>query len=131
MSNTHKNRILIVDDDQSIRATVAMLLAGKGYEISTAENGFDALLQMKSKVPELIISDLNMPQMSGFEFLSVVRRRFAQGLVVGRSCAYAAGDAGLGGVIAYACHAKCARNTATRFALLNKLLRTSASDCMS
>src|SRR5437868_5997122 len=53
MSTTPKNRILIVDDDRSIRSTVAMLLAGKGYEISCAENGFDALLQMKSQVPAL------------------------------------------------------------------------------
>src|SRR5947209_15659607 len=113
MSNTHKNRILIVDDDQSIRATVAMLLAGKGYEISTVENGFDALLQMKSKVPELIISDLNMPQMSGFEFLSVIRRRFPQVLVVAMSGAYAAGDAVPGGVIADAFYAKGANNPDT------------------
>jgi CheY-like chemotaxis protein len=78
MSESHKNRILIVDDDQSIRATVAMLLADEGYEVSAAEDGFDALLQMKSKVPELVVSDLNMPHMSGFEFLSVIRRRFPQ-----------------------------------------------------
>ena len=42
MSKTPNNRILIVDDDQSIRTTVAMLLRAKGYEISTAEDGFDA-----------------------------------------------------------------------------------------
>jgi CheY-like chemotaxis protein len=40
---------------------------------------------MKSKVPELIVSDLNMPQMSGFEFLSVIRRRFPAVLVIAMS----------------------------------------------
>ena len=100
MSYPPKNRILIVDDDQSIRVTVAMVLASKEYEVSTAENGFDALLQMKSRVPELVISDLNMPQMSGFEFLSVIRRRFPQILVVAMSGAYQAADAIPGGVIA-------------------------------
>ena len=93
MPNTPTNPILIVDDDQNNRATVAMLLAAKGYEISTAEHGFDALLQMKSRVPELVISDLNMPQMSGFEFLSVIRRRFPKVLVIAMSGAYDAADA--------------------------------------
>ncbi|PYY01575.1 MAG: hypothetical protein DMG64_13860 [Acidobacteria bacterium] len=92
MPNTPTNPILIVDDDQNNRATVAMLLAAKVYEISTAEHGFDALLQMKSRVPELVISDLNMPQMSGFEFLSVIRRRFPKVLVIAMSGAYDAAD---------------------------------------
>src|SRR5678815_5645894 len=100
MSDTGKKRILIVDDEQSIRATVAMLLATRGYETSSAEDGFDALLQMRSRVPELVISDLNMPRMSGFEFLSVVRRRFPEVLVIAMSGAYTAGDAVPGGVIA-------------------------------
>jgi CheY-like chemotaxis protein len=52
------------------------LLHKEGYQVTTANNGFDALLKLKEVVPEVIISDLNMPKMSGFEFLSVVRRRF-------------------------------------------------------
>ena len=44
MVSSRKNPILIVDDDPSIRATVAMLLAPAGYNISTAADGFDALL---------------------------------------------------------------------------------------
>src|SRR5712671_6943728 len=127
MSTTPKNRILIVDDDRSIRSTVAMLLAGKGYEISCAENGFDALLQMKSRVPELVISDLNMPQMSGFEFLSVIRRRFPHVLVVAMSGAYEAGDAVPGGVIADAFYAKGTDKPGTLLKLVADLFRTSAS----
>src|SRR6185312_9319180 len=88
MPNTPKTRVLIVDDDPSIRATVSMLLAARGYDVQSAADGFDALLQMKSQVPDVIISDLNMPQMSGFEFLSVVRRRFPQILVVAMSGAF-------------------------------------------
>jgi CheY-like chemotaxis protein len=131
MSTTPKNRILIVDDDRSIRATVAMLLAGKGYAISCAEDGFDALLQMKSQVPELVISDLNMPQMSGFEFLSVIRRRFPQVLVVAMSGAYEAGDAVPGGVIADAFYAKGANDPGVLLQLVANLLRTSASQASS
>jgi CheY-like chemotaxis protein len=51
-----------------------MLLNGAGYDVSTAEHGFDALLQLRRVTPSVIVSDLNMPQMSGSEFLSVVRR---------------------------------------------------------
>src|SRR5678816_91696 len=88
MSNP-KNQILIVDDEQSIRATVEMLLVTQGYETSSAADGFDALLQMRGRVPKLVISDLNMPRMSGFEFLSVVRRRFPEIPVIAISGAYA------------------------------------------
>ena len=66
----------------------ARLLQKEGYEVATAENGFDALLKLKHLLPDVIISDLNMPQMTGFEFLSVVRRRFPQSSVVASSGAY-------------------------------------------
>ena len=64
---------------------MARLLVSAGYEVSKAEHGFSALLQLRRDVPDLILSDLNMPQMSGFEFLSVVRRRFPDVLVVAMS----------------------------------------------
>jgi CheY-like chemotaxis protein len=131
MSNTPKNQILIVDDDQSIRATVAMLLIAHGYEISRAEDGFDALLQMKGRVPELIISDLNMPHMSGFEFLSVIRRRFPQVLVIAMSGAYEAGEAVPGGVIADAFYAKGANNPRILLKLVADLLRTSSAKAIA
>ena len=89
MSDTPKRRILVVDDDASIRKSMTMLLNAAGYEVSTAEHGFDALLQLRmAPPPDVIISDLNMPQMSGFEFLSVVRRRFPEIPVIAVSGAY-------------------------------------------
>ena len=127
MSDTSKHRILVVDDDPSIRSTVAMLLADYGYEVSTAEDGFDALLQMKSRVPELIVSDLNMPQMSGFEFLSVVRRRFPQISVIAMSGAYDSGDAVPGGVIADAFYAKGRSDPQTLLHTVAEMIRTSAA----
>ena len=85
-----------------------MLLSAQGYNVSTAEHGFDALLQLRSANPnpELIVSDLNMPQMSGFELLSVLRRRFPEILVIAMSGAYESGDLVPGGVIADAFYAK-------------------------
>lgn len=53
-----------------------MLLVAQGYEVRTAEDGFEGLAALKQSLPDIIISDLQMPNMNGFEFLSVVRRRF-------------------------------------------------------
>lgn len=100
------HRILIVDDEPAIREGLALLLSAQGYCVGTAEHGFDALLQLRNTNPELIVSDLNMPQMSGFELLSVLRRRFPEILVIAMSGAYESGDHVPGGVIADAFHAK-------------------------
>ena len=105
MSTLSKALILLVDDDPSIRDTLATLLLGHGYDVFTARDGFDALLQLKRVVPDLIISDLNMPKMSGFEFLSVVRRRFPQVSVIASSGAYVQ-EVVPSGVIADAFYAK-------------------------
>jgi CheY-like chemotaxis protein len=122
-----KNAVLVVDDEAGIRDMVAMLLTNAGYDVATAEDGFDALLQMKARIPQVVVSDLNMPQMSGFEFLSVVRRRFPQVLVVAMSGAYAAGDAVPGGVIADAFYAKGEGNPAALRTVVSGLLSNSAS----
>ena len=78
MTSASKVQIMVVDDDASIRDSLALVLQASGYATVTANNGFDALLQLKRKLPAIVLSDLNMPQMSGFELLSVVRRRFPQ-----------------------------------------------------
>ena len=69
-------RILIVEDDPSLRQLGKMLLQAQGYEVRDAEDGFEGLAALKQSLPDIIISDLQMPNMNGFEFLSVVRRRF-------------------------------------------------------
>lgn len=52
------------------------MLEAQGYEVRGAEDGFEGLAALKESLPDIIISDLQMPNMNGFEFLSVVRRRF-------------------------------------------------------
>lgn len=69
-------RILIVEDDPSLRQLGKMLFGAQGYEVRGAEDGFEGLAALKQSLPDIIISDLQMPNMNGFEFLSVVRRRF-------------------------------------------------------
>jgi CheY-like chemotaxis protein len=81
-------QILVVDDDPSVRAAVATLLISAGYDVTTAEDGFGALLQLRKTLPDVVVSDLDMPKMSGYELLSVIRRRFPHILAVAMSGAY-------------------------------------------
>jgi CheY-like chemotaxis protein len=95
--------------------------------VGTAEHGFDALLQLRRLTPDVILSDLNMPQMSGFEFLSVVRRRFPGIPVVAVSGAYESGDRVPGGVIADAFYAKGRHHPEELLGTVAELIRTSAT----
>ncbi len=69
-------RILFVDDEERLRAMAKAILESQGYEVLCAKDGFDGLAALKESLPDLIISDLQMPNMNGFEFLSVIRQRF-------------------------------------------------------
>ncbi|HEU4417083.1 MAG TPA: response regulator [Candidatus Angelobacter sp.] len=76
--STFPFRILFVDDEPSVRTTSAAVLEASGYEVLTAADGLEGLHALDEAQPDLIISDLRMPRMSGFEFLAVVRNRFPQ-----------------------------------------------------
>ena len=125
MSTPSKHPILVVDDEPSIRDSLELLLVSAGYDVSTAKDGFAALMQLKRRLPELIISDLNMPQMSGHEFLSVVRRRFPQIMTVAMSGDYQS-DAVPSGVIADAFFAK-GQSSTNLLATIAVTIQTSAA----
>jgi CheY-like chemotaxis protein len=127
MPNPSKHEILVVDDDDAVRDSLVLLLQASGYGVSSAAHGFDALLQLRRALPTVIISDLNMPQMSGFEFLSVVRRRFPQISVIAMSGAYHYGDAVPGGVIADVFYPKGRSNPEELLRLVADLIYTSAA----
>jgi CheY-like chemotaxis protein/DNA-directed RNA polymerase subunit RPC12/RpoP len=79
VANDFIYRILVLDDEESIRKiSVEVLSRGGNYQVLTAADGFEGLALMRKALPDVIISDLKMPNMSGFEFLSIVRRRFPQ-----------------------------------------------------
>ena len=59
-------KILVVDDDPDILDAITMILESKGYEITTAQNGIEALANLKAEKPNLMILDLLMPKMDGF-----------------------------------------------------------------
>jgi len=71
-------RVLLVDDDPLIRKFMSGYLVGAGHVVQTAVDGLDAITKLRAGLPDLIISDLNMPRMSGHELLPVVRKRFPQ-----------------------------------------------------
>lgn len=127
MPTKSKTRILVVEDDATVRLTISKLLEGEGYKVSTANDGFDALLHLQESVPDLILSDLNMPQMSGFELLSVVRRRFPEILVVASSGAYESSVIP-DGVIADAFYAKGQENAANLLEIIADLIKTGPAD---
>jgi CheY-like chemotaxis protein len=118
-----KTRILVVEDDATVRYTFSQVLEGEGYEVSTANDGFEALLHLREEVPDVILSDLNMPQMSGFELLSVVRRRFPNIMVVAASGAYACSGVPEG-VIADAFYAKGKESAKTLLEIIANLIQT-------
>lgn len=66
-------KILVVDDEESIREFFEIMLKREGYEVMTAQNGRVALDLLKTKNADLIITDIQMPEMSGMELLAQVK----------------------------------------------------------
>ncbi|MEM1292931.1 MAG: PhnD/SsuA/transferrin family substrate-binding protein [Cyanobacteria bacterium P01_H01_bin.162] len=66
-------RVLVVDDRWENRSVVTSLLEPVGFEVSEATNGFEALEQMKTQPPDLVITDLMMPEMDGYELLKTMQ----------------------------------------------------------
>jgi len=83
-----KHKLLLVDDELSIRLVLSRILTELGHEVRTAEDGFTALKEIAAWQPDILLSDLNMPGMSGFELLSIVRRRLPEIYVIASSGAY-------------------------------------------
>jgi CheY-like chemotaxis protein len=67
------NKVIVVDDEPFVRTTLAMLLRMEGYAVRVAEHAAQALELARADCPDLILSDLHMPGMSGGELLAAVR----------------------------------------------------------
>lgn len=76
MREVSEKSVLLVDDDPAIREILSMELEEAGFKARQAEDGIDGLAKLRDELPKVIISDLQMPRMSGIEFISVVRQRF-------------------------------------------------------
>ena len=66
-------RILVVDDEESIRQLYSDFLEKKGFKVETAENGQKALDYLNNSRPDFILLDMNMPELSGKEFLKIIK----------------------------------------------------------
>lgn len=67
------NQILVIEDEEGIRENVALLLGFNGYEVETAENGKEGLSKALVKAPDLILCDVMMPHMDGYQVLEAIR----------------------------------------------------------
>ena len=66
-------RILTVDDSSSMRMLLRASLTAQGFTIDAAEDGAQGLERMRELKPDLLITDINMPRMDGFELIEAVR----------------------------------------------------------
>lgn len=80
--------ILVADDNPQLLSVLTDIFREWGYEVRTASDGFEALSLIRERLPDILVSDLNMPRMSGFELLSIVRRRFPTIAVIAMSGCY-------------------------------------------
>lgn len=62
-----KTRVLVVDDAWSVRRSMQQLLEDAGYEVMTAADGFEALERLRAKLPSIVLTDLEMPNLNGLE----------------------------------------------------------------
>jgi len=112
--------ILIVDDNPLLVSVLSEIFKECGSTVRTASDGFEALTTIRERVPDVLISDLNMPRMTGFELLSIVRRRFPMIAVIAMSGAHS----GMGvpsGVAADGFYAKGSSSVARLFEIVRAI----------
>ena len=71
-----KSRVLIVDDDLDALEMMQDLFDSKGYKSMTAINGIDAITKIKTQEPDIILSDIRMPEMDGMELLKILTKEY-------------------------------------------------------
>lgn len=69
----HPMKALLVDDNQLVSEAMQMVLEGEGFDVEAACNGLQALTMLKHSVPDIVITDVVMPDMDGLQFIRSVR----------------------------------------------------------
>ncbi len=75
-------RILVVDDEENARIGLSRLLSNEGFLVDSVSNGYEALNYLRQQEVNLIISDINMPEMNGITFLKELNKSFPQSNVI-------------------------------------------------
>jgi DNA-binding response OmpR family regulator len=70
---THRNKILLVEDDNSLATVYVDRLEAEGFEVKRVENGEDALAAAEGFQPDLVLLDVMMPEINGFDVLDILR----------------------------------------------------------
>src|SRR6185295_2089647 len=73
MSDQHQ-RVLVAEDDRFLRKAAEMALKRRGYTVLTASNGEEALRTAQSVLPDLVLLDLIMPKLNGFDVLQALKK---------------------------------------------------------
>jgi DNA-binding response OmpR family regulator len=71
-------RILVVDDEESLRLSLKFKLKSAGFDVEVAVDGEDALEKLKARPADAVLLDINMPRMSGIETLTLIRQQYPQ-----------------------------------------------------
>jgi DNA-binding NtrC family response regulator len=77
-----KHKLLIVEDDAHLRDTLATFLGRVGYEVTTASDGREGLEKLESALPDLVLTDIHMPDMDGLELLAEIKARYPETIVM-------------------------------------------------
>jgi len=72
--NENLHQVLVVDDEEDILNLIKTILSTQGYEVTTAQSGQEALEKLREKIPHLIILDVLMPEMDGYEVCRIIRK---------------------------------------------------------
>jgi DNA-binding response OmpR family regulator len=84
--------VLIVDDDSSVREFLAFVLMDEGFRVRTAGDGCDALTAVEQERPDVVLTDLMMPRMDGYELIARLRReRLVERGIIAMSAVLSAG----------------------------------------
>ncbi|MCP5424972.1 MAG: response regulator [Gammaproteobacteria bacterium] len=66
-------KVMVVDDSTTIRRTAQAILQEEGFEVATAEDGFEALARLIDVKPDIIFMDIGMPRLDGYQACSVIK----------------------------------------------------------
>lgn len=76
--NNSKKKILVAEDDVNLLEMVVMVLNDEGYQVDAASNGKEAWDLMESNLYQLLVTDLYMPEMNGFELIQACQKSFPE-----------------------------------------------------